>query len=188
MPAATASSAPAPEPAPAATPVRSNRTEAEALGKVMAILLRSPQHRNFTLGDVDSRIVPALQRGQFAIAEANPAANPAGGGNTAMPVGLVLWAEVSQAVSERLAATPEKPIVLAADEWRSGDNVWIVEAAGSREVIAALLGRLQSANFKGRALHMRVRNREGRAAIATFNTPPQTPPPATGTPPSDTLT
>lgn len=183
QPEGTSSAAPE-NPATAATPATaaraggSNRAEAEALGRVMAVLLRSAQHRSMTLADIDSRIIPALRSGQFAVAEANSSAG--GGARKSMPVGLVVWAEVSPAVSERLAATPEKPIALAADEWRSGGDLWVVEAAGNRDVIAALIGRLQTSAFKDRPIRMRVRNREGKPAIAMLKTPPPSAPPGDG--------
>ena len=73
---------------------------------------------------------------------------------------------MSADVDARLAAEPEGLTRLAPPEWRSGDIVWIVEAAGEEAVLAALLSQLGRGRLAGRDMRMWVMDRAGRPAVA----------------------
>ena len=66
------------------------------LGQIVAVLMRSPQHKHYSLADLVWLVLPAMLSGQFRIAQAQQAGAVA-------PVGVVLWAQVSADVDRRLS-------------------------------------------------------------------------------------
>lgn len=131
-----------------------------SLGKMMAVLISSPRHQRMTLAEVYTRFLPPLTLNQFVVAEARPA-----GQEQTAPVGLVLWAEVSDAVQQRLMSDPTQPTLLAANEWRSGPNTWIVDALGPGPVVEAMMKQLLEGPFKGREVKLRRRQGEGQPFV-----------------------
>lgn len=165
-PAAEAAPAAAQPAAPELSPEEAKRRAAmsrqvsAAFGDIVSVLMRSPGFKAMPLGELEGFVVPAVATGQFSVAQAQLKTNGA-----VAPVGAVLWASVSPEIDQRLAGAPDKPIRLQPNEWRSGDIIWIVEAAGDRRVIAAQLKRLTSAEWKGRVVKLRVRGQDGQPAV-----------------------
>ena len=114
------------------------------LANAVALFLRSPAHRHYTLADLEWCLLPALARGQFLVAEARM---PDG---QAMPAALVLWARVSAEVDARLSAAPGYPIRLHPNEWQSGDVIWIVDAVGEPKAVQECVAALAKTAFQGR--------------------------------------
>lgn len=131
-----------------------------SLGKMMAVLISSPRHQRMTLAEVYTRFLPPLTLNQFVVAEARPT-----GQEQTAPVGLILWAEVSDAVQQRLMSDPTQPTVLAASEWRSGPHAWIVDALGPGPVVEAMMKQLLEGPFKGREVKLRRRPGEGQPFV-----------------------
>jgi hemolysin-activating ACP:hemolysin acyltransferase len=140
-----------------------SRQVSAAFGDIVSVLMRSPGFKAMPLGELEAFVVPAVATGQFSVAQAQLKANGA-----VAPVGIVLWASVSPEIDQRLTAEPDKPIRLQASEWRSGNVVWIVEAAGDRRVIAAQLKQLKAREWNGRMVKLRVRGQDGRPAVRTL--------------------
>ena len=113
------------------------------LANAVALFLRSPAHRHYTLADLEWCLLPALGRGQFMVAEAKL---PDG---QAVPAALVLWARVSAEVDARLTAAPRYPIRLHLNEWQSGDVFWIIDAVGERNAVQQCIEALAKTVFKG---------------------------------------
>jgi len=130
------------------------------LGQIVKILMRSPQHKNRLLSDLEWLVVPALLNGQYRIAQAQQT-------GSAIPVGVALWASVSADVDQRLSNL-SAPWRLQPDEWRSGEVPWLVELVGDSPTQQALLKHLGETVFKDRGIKMRVRDADGNARIATF--------------------
>lgn len=74
----------------------------KAFGKVVGVLMRSPQHKQSKLADLERMVVPAIMTGQFTLAEARSKSD-----GTTAPVGFVSWARVSADVDARLAASTD---------------------------------------------------------------------------------
>ena len=107
-PAATAAEQPAEQGAEAP-----KKTVAAALGEIAWLLSQSPNHRHaLFLGDLEWLVMPPLTLAQYRLFYANN-----------RPVGVAFWAFVSEPVEQRLAGGGR----LGANEWRSGDRVWLVE-------------------------------------------------------------
>lgn len=132
-------------------------------GQIVSVLMRSDQLKRMTLEDLEHVVVPAVATGQFLVAEAQSAAN----GLTA-PVGVVLWATVSDAVDQRLSSALERPLRLARSEWTSGENAWLVVAAGEARVVSGMLKRLQTMILKGRPLKAVSRDQSGQPSLKVW--------------------
>ena len=146
---------------PSAPPPTSTARQVDVtLGQIVTILMRSPQHKERPLADLEWLVLPAILSGQSRVAQAQQS-------GIAVPVGVALWASVSTAVDQRLSdmSTPWR---LQADEWRSGDIPWLVELVADPATQQALLKHLGETVFKGRGIKMRVRDAEGKTQIGTF--------------------
>lgn len=133
---------------------------AAAFGEIIAILMRVAPYKHQSLSDLEWMVVPAIAAGQFSIAEAQSKTQ----GLTA-PVGVVLWAQVSEELDRRLSTDLDAPLRLKPGEWRSGDKVWVIDAIGDQRIISAMLGRLRQSEWAGRAAKLRTRNAEGKAEV-----------------------
>ncbi len=158
MPAEVAAQAQAPVSAPVQTtpPVLDEKEQAfwrsklatANFGGAVALFMRSPAHKHYTLADLEWLLVPPLGLNQFILAEAKL---PAG---QAVPAALVLWARVSAEVDARLSAAPAYPIRLHPNEWQSGEVFWIIDAAGEQEAMQNCIQVLANSAFKGREFKM----------------------------------
>ncbi len=134
-----------------------------SFGEIVSVMMRSPQFKTATLSDLEHLVVPAVSSGQFIVAEAQSKEN-----GFITPVSVALWATVSDEVDQRLASNPEEPIKLAPQEWKSGDNPWLIALAGDRRPMNTLLRRLHETTFKDKPLKVRTRGEDGRHHVKTF--------------------
>jgi cytolysin-activating lysine-acyltransferase len=140
---------------------------AAAFGSVVSLMMRAPDVKSLPISELEWLVMPALSRGQFAIAEAQPK-----DAAVLMPIGLVLWAMVSKDVDARLSEQSGNLLKLAPEEWRSGDIPWITFRVGDPKVIGHLLSELTKSVFKGRAPRMRVRNADGKILVGRVEAKP----------------
>jgi hemolysin-activating ACP:hemolysin acyltransferase len=145
------------EPAPAAV-AASDAAQGDAtqdnrfaisLAQMVMMLMRSPQYKNLSLADLEWFVLPALQTNQCAVLE-----------NTDVPAergakAVAMWATVSPEVDARLQADTGAVLQLGANEWRSGEIVWLIDALGDSQSVQQLIGYLRTATFKGRDLKLR---------------------------------
>jgi hemolysin-activating ACP:hemolysin acyltransferase len=117
--------------ASASPPTSTVRQVDVTLGQIVTILMRSPQHRERPLADLEWLVLPAVLRGQCRVAQAQQS-------GVAVPVGVALWASVSTTVDQRLSDL-SAPWRLQPDEWRSGDIPWLVELVADASTQQALL-------------------------------------------------
>src|SRR5205823_2995466 len=103
-----------------------------ALGQIISVLMQSPQHKHYSLADLEWLVMPAVASGQFRIVQAQQSA-----GTAAAPVGVALWATVSADADKRLSDLAS-PARLRPDEWRSGDIPWLMELVCDSRVQQAL--------------------------------------------------
>lgn len=150
-----ASGLPSPSPEPPAAP------QADVLfGQIVALLMRSPEHKFRPLADIEWLVLPGVLTGQCSVARAQQS-------GATVPVGFVLWASVSTTVDQRLSDL-SIPGRLQPDEWRSGDIPWLVELVADARTRQILLKHLGETVFKGREIKMRVRGADGKMQIGTF--------------------
>ena len=140
------------------------RAATAAFGEIVSLLMRLPQYKHYALSDLEWLVVPALLTGQFSLVTAQSKTK----GMTA-PVGIVLWASVSEELDQRLSAASGQPIRLHPQDWVSGDILWVLLASGDERVIQGMLKRLQEkewANKKPAKLF--VRAKDGKPTLATL--------------------
>lgn len=145
---------------------------AASFGEIVSLLMRSPSDKHHTLADLDWLLVPAVARGQFALAEAQSKETGA-----TTPVGAVLWALVSEDVDRRLSDL-STPLRLKPEEWNSGNIPWIILATGDMRVLAGLIQQLTKAAFKDRQPKMRVRGADGKQSVGELKVKEKAPEPA----------
>jgi cytolysin-activating lysine-acyltransferase len=131
-----------------------------AFGDIVSVLARAGDAKERTLSDLKWLVVPALTTGQYRLAEVHSKTR----GFTA-PAGVVLWASVSDEVDQRLSADPDAPIRLAPKEWKSGDNLWLVEAAGPPRILSPLLRAIAAKEWQGKRVKVRTRGADGKFVI-----------------------
>jgi hemolysin-activating ACP:hemolysin acyltransferase len=131
-----------------------------AFGQVVSVLMRSPRYKHYSLSDLEWLAVPAVLTGQFSLAEARMKDR-----GFSAPVGLALWARVSEEVDEKLSENLSKPVRLRPDEWKSGDIFWLIDLIGEPRVAGSLLRRLGETVFKDLPVKTRARDKEGGPVI-----------------------
>ena len=134
---------------------------AAALGEIMSVFLQSPAHKSVTLGALSGMVLPAVLTKQFMLARTKSKQ----GDQPPTPVGVALWARVSDEVDQRLTAEPDKPIVLLPDEWRSGDNYWLVEVAAAHSVAKSMVHDLLKRMPDEQPLKTKIIGRDGKRMI-----------------------
>ncbi len=127
-----------------------------SIGDLAMVFARSPQHKHYTFADIEWMILPAVMTGQFYVAELAQKDTGA-----RAPVAAVLWASVSDETDARLTANPSLRIRLRPDEWRAGENVWIVDTAGEAPLIGGALAELAAGPFKDKVVKVAVLSGEG---------------------------
>ena len=133
---------------------------AAAFGEIVSVLMRSPHYKHYSLTDLEWLVVPPLLNNQFSLAEAHSKE-----GGLMAPVGVALWASVSEEVDQKLTEGLNRPIRLRPDEWRSGEILWMIDAVGSPQTVNALLERLGSTVFLNKPFKLRAIDKEGKRAV-----------------------
>lgn len=133
---------------------------AATFGEIVTLLMRTPSEDQHTLKDLEWMVIPAITRGQFALAEVQ--SKETGG---IMPVGVVLWAFVSEEVDKRLSDPSLAAVRLATAEWKSGEIPWIILSCGDLKVLGGLLEQLAKTVFKDRPAKIRAKNADGKVIV-----------------------
>jgi len=136
---------------------------AASVGDMVVVLSRSPAHKHYSLADIEWMVLPPASIGQFYVAEA---ADKERGFRA--PIAVVTWAFVSEDVDARLQQAAGQWIRLRPDEWKSGDNAWLIDAAGDAAGVQAAMQWLAAGPFKERPLKMTVRGADGAAGVTTL--------------------
>lgn len=107
---------------------------ADALGQIAWLLTQSPLHRDLKIRVLETVFMPAILADQFRLFRFGALPNTPDiamlerVGLTReslekMPLGVAVWARLSPAAMEKV----ERGEMLAAAEWRSGDEVCVIE-------------------------------------------------------------
>jgi hemolysin-activating ACP:hemolysin acyltransferase len=139
------------------------RDASATFGEIVMLLMRTAEYRAMPLADVEALVMPPLVNGQISVATAQ-----ANGNGATTPVGAVLWAMVSADVAKRLASEAGKSIPLSADDWRSGEIVWVVATAGEGRVLSEMLKQLAKREWSGKDVRVVVRPKGGEPTVATL--------------------
>lgn len=126
----------------AAARLRTVRTMLHAtVGQVVLAMSAVPRYRNQALSDISHLVIDPLIRDKIAIAHAASKAEEQEG--PLNPAAVAIWASVSHEVEEKIKEQIKSnafPVRLKADEWNSGDIVWLLDViAPSREMATSVL-------------------------------------------------
>ena len=148
---------------------------AQSFAQIIGVLMRDPNFRNLRLADLEWLVLPPIMAGQWrlgqgpsptALANADPK-NPEG--VMLVPMAVALWARVSPEVEKQLMENLDKPLTMRANEWASGDNIWLVAAAGDRRYVPTFLQKLNEIEFTGKHVKMRSRGADGTPIVTTLS-------------------
>lgn len=152
----------------ATPPPGTPRSVAEAIGQIVWLLTQSALHRELKLKQLETTFMPAVVHEQFRIFRFGPLpgldkADPASFGAIGMskegleqlPLGVAIWANLSPAA----VAKVEKGEPLALEDWKSGDETWLLElispfANDQNKLSQAMLLDLMQGPFKGKAFNL----------------------------------
>jgi len=129
-------------------------TLSELLGEITFMLAASPAHQLMFLSDLNWLVVPAVRLNQFRLVRKN-------GG----PMAYVSWALVSDEVEERLKAGAKR---LKPDEWRSGDNAWIIDLVAPLGNQDQIIEGLKKNVFAGREFKGLVPGADGKPSMKVW--------------------
>ena len=129
--------------------VRLNKTTL-AFGEIVALLSRSPVYRHMSLTDLEWLVIPALLNNQFSTVHGKLKEQQ----GLSIPLGLALWAQVSETVDKKLEAQKKEkiPFRLAPHDWKSGHIPWLLALAAPKEVAQVLVKKLKETVFRGQTL------------------------------------
>jgi cytolysin-activating lysine-acyltransferase len=145
---------------PEAAPSQNLPSEAPALvhaeiGRIVLALMNLPRYRHQSLMDVRHLILDPLTRDRIAVARSKQ------GAGADATIGFAIWASVSATVAAKIAEQVKAgvfPIRLAADDWISGDQIWLIDLiASNRQLATAVLLNFRKAiGFKPMQIHPNV--------------------------------
>ncbi len=137
---------------------------AGSLGKVISVLMFARRFQDMTLRDVRVVVLPAVTANQYLVAEAR-----AKDSDVTTPLGVLLWARLSDELDQKLIAQNGARSLLSGDEWKSGPNLWIIETVGSPKIIKAMVHQLIEGPFKGQHFKFCTRSSDGTASVEEFD-------------------
>jgi len=86
-----------------------------------------------------------------------------------MSVGVLLWAQLSNELDQKLIAQNGSKALLSGNEWKSGNNLWIIETVGQPKIVKAMVRQLIEGAFKGRHFKFCTRSADGTPSIEEFD-------------------
>ncbi|MEQ9143977.1 MAG: toxin-activating lysine-acyltransferase [Parvibaculaceae bacterium] len=129
-------------------------TVSDIFGQVTWLLTQSKGHRNFFISDLEWLAMPPLLLRQFRIFPGKD-----------QPLGVALWARLSDEAAERLAAGG---IRLAPGDWNSGPNLWLVELIAPFGHQDKMLEDLRNTVFAGKSFRMHAIDKDGKRQVVTL--------------------
>jgi cytolysin-activating lysine-acyltransferase len=132
-----------------------------AFTQVVGVLMRSPHYSQYKLADLEWLAIPPLLAGQFRIGEVKPDKNQ----GAALPVAVVLWASVSAEVDQKLMEADGASFRLKPEDWQSGDNIWLMHAAGETRFVKHVVDQLMKTTMKGRRVKVLGGDKDGKSKV-----------------------
>lgn len=124
------------------------------LGPITWLMMQQGGTRNLLLADLEWRIMPALVLDQARLHMKDES-----------PLAFVTWARLSAEAANRYRQAPHR---LTPSDWKSGDQIWIVDLVapfgGARETIDELKGKL----FPGQPIYQLVPLPDGPAQFVQW--------------------
>lgn len=141
-----------------------SRLRAAHFADIISVLMRSPAYNEMSLGQLRQRIVPPFLANQYVIAHAKQK----DGGKPAFPAGVAFWAQVSDEIDARLTNEPGTAAQLAPQEWKSGNNLWIIEIVSPQNLAPMIINQLNNTAFAGQKFKIKTKDQSGATKVAVL--------------------
>ena len=112
------------------------------LGEIVWLMSQSQVHKSFFISDLEWFVMTPVILKQFRLFY-----------DKDKPIGVVFWGRVSDEVEQRLAQGTSK---LRPQDWKSGDNLWVVEVIAPFGGAEEMVKDLKAAVFPDREIKMMV--------------------------------
>ncbi|WNM62095.1 toxin-activating lysine-acyltransferase [Candidatus Nitrospira neomarina] len=122
------------------------RVATATFGEIGAMLSFSPVYKHLSLADLEWLVIPALAINQVTVVRGKLKDQ----NGLLVPMGLALWAHVSEDVDKRLEAQQQSniPFHLAPQDWKSGEIPWLLAVLAPKEVAQELVKKLEDSVSK----------------------------------------
>jgi cytolysin-activating lysine-acyltransferase len=127
------------------------KTVSAVLGEIVWLMSQSALHKQFFISDLEWFVMTPILCQQFRLFYAKN-----------KPVGVVLWAFANDEVAKRLAEGTTK---LRPQDWKSGDQLWVVEAIAPFGGPEAMIQNLKDQVFADKELRYLTMNAEGKKEL-----------------------
>ena len=128
-----------------------SKTLSNVLGEIVWLMTRSANHRYFFIADLEWMVLQPVVLGQFRIFHGEK-----------HPVGVLFWAYVNDEVEERLKTGITK---LTPADWKSGDNLWLIDAITPFGSVQSMLDDLTENVFPDQTFKYLQRDDKGKLMI-----------------------
>jgi cytolysin-activating lysine-acyltransferase len=136
------------QPAPAGAAKKTS----EVLGEIVWLMSQSPLHKQLFISDLEWLVMTPMLLQQFRLFY-----------DQSKPVGVVLWASVSEEVEARLAAGNAR---MRPQDWKSGDRLWVVEVIAPFGKGEEMVRDLKAKAFPERLMKVLTVGSQGRQVKA----------------------
>jgi len=125
-----------------------------ALGPVAWLMMASATTRHTLLSELEWRVMPALVLDQAKLYMRDDS-----------PVGFVSWARLSDAAAQRYRQAPHH---LAASDWKSGEQIWLIDMLAPFGGAQDMLKDLREVVFKGQPVHQLLPSGNAKAEVLVW--------------------
>lgn len=108
-----------------------------SFGQVVLAMSSVPRYRNQSLADLSHLVIDPLIRDRIAIAQ--PKAEEGNEKASLLPASIAVWASVSAEADAKIREQVKVgafPVRLKADDWNSGDIVWLLDVIAPTQKMA----------------------------------------------------
>ncbi|MES2951812.1 MAG: toxin-activating lysine-acyltransferase [Pseudomonadota bacterium] len=124
------------------------------LGAVAWLMMQQAGARHTLLSELDWRVMPPLVLEQAKLYMRDGA-----------PIAYVSWAKLSDGAAQRYLEAPHH---LTAADWKSGDQVWIIDLVAPFGGASEVMKELRETLFSGKAIHQLMPDAQGQAKTLTW--------------------
>ena len=124
------------------------------LGAVCWLMMQQSATRHTFLSELEWRVMPALVLDQAKLFMRESA-----------PIAYVSWAFLSEDVAKRCQQSPHH---LSASDWKSGDQVWIVDLCAPFGGMQEVMKELREVTFAGKVVHQFTLSGDGQVKAMTW--------------------
>lgn len=129
---------------------------AASIGAIVSLMMRSTDHADIAMRDLERFLMPAILNRQCLIVRA-----PSQQERTPLPAAAVLWAELSPELYAQCFKTPGKHHFFSVEQRKSGDNIWVTDVMGEPLIWNKALDRLHKTVFAGKRIGLARKSLDG---------------------------